>query len=316
MTNSSQQWINRISQHPTWYAWLAYAVFLLCNNGVNASVVWSEATRDSDNTVLWWEPVLWEYSSAIATLLLVPLLFKSFDRQPLRFGQPLRQLSWHLAAASLFCLAHVALMVAQRELVYGWLGQDYQFGPWLREFWYEYRKDVWGYVNFLVVYQMAGVLWRRVRGEASILADSDASTSAEAPALVADQPEPTVVMPLQHLLVKKLDKEFLVKVSAIEYLESCGNYVNLHSQGRIYPLRSTLAQLCEQLSRQGFYRVHRSFAVNHACIAELSYEPSGDGDIRLKSGVVVPLSRRYKDEFRAALLPQKTTSKSHQEDAE
>lgn len=316
VTNNSQQWINRISQHPTWYAWLTYAVFLLCNNGINASVVWSEATRDSDNTVLWWEPVLWEYSSAIATLLLVPLLFASFDQQPLRFGQPLRQLVWHVTAASLFCTAHVALMVAQREWVYGWLGLDYQFGPFWREFWYEYRKDAWGYVNFLVAYQLVGVLWRRVRGEASILADSDASTSSATSAPTAEQSEPTVVPPLQHLLVKKLDKEFLVKVSAIEYLESCGNYVNLHSQGRIYPLRSTLAQLCEQLSSQGFCRVHRSFAVNHACIAELSYEPSGDGDIKLTSGVVLPLSRRYKDEFRAALLPQKTTSKNHQQEAE
>lgn len=324
VTNSSQQWINRISQHPTWYAWLAYAVFLLCNNGVNASVVWSEATRDSANSLLWWEPVLWEYSSAVATLALTPLLFLSFDKEPLRFSQPLRQLLWHISAATLFCLTHVALMVALRELVYGLMGDDYQFGPWLRELWYEYRKDLWGYLNFLVMYQLIGVLWWRVRGEASVLADApggDApwhsaggSASDRLPSSnISDNLVPTVAQshapatpaPIQHLLVKKLDKEFLVKVTDIEYLESCGNYVNLHSQGRIYPLRSTLAQLALQLQSQGFYRVHRSFAVNHACIAELSYEPSGDGDIKLKSGVVLPLSRRYKDEFRAVWLPSK-----------
>lgn len=306
VTNNSQQWINRMSLHPTFYAWLAYAVFLLCNNGVNASVVWSEATRDSDNTLMWWEPVVWEYSSAVATLMLLPLLFVSFERQPLRFGQPLRQLAWHLAAASLFSVMHVTLMVACRELVYGWLGGDYQFGPLLREFWYEYRKDVWGYLNFFVIYQVVGVLWRRIRGEASMLADADSDPiSPSRSNTQAPVDEQSLPPPLKHLLVKKLDKEFLVKVTEIEYLESCGNYVNLHSHGRIYPLRSTLAQLCEQLQSQGFYRVHRSFAVNHACIAELSYEPSGDGDIKLTSGTVLPLSRRYKDEFRAALLPSK-----------
>lgn len=306
VTNNSQQWIKRISQHPTWYAWLAYAVFLLCNNGINASVVWSEASRNSDNTLLWWEPVLWEYSSALATLVVVPLLFASFDRQPLRFGQPLRQLLWHITAASLFSVVHVTLMVVCRELVYGLLGGEYQFGPLLREFWYEYRKDVWGYFNFLVVYQLIGLAWRRMRGEASVLAQSEPALDASVSQTTTDTLEKLPQAPLKHLLVKKLDKEFLVNVTDIDYLESCGNYVNLHSHGRIYPLRCTLAQLCEQLHSQGFYRVHRSFAVNQSAIAELSYEPSGDGDIKLKSGVVLPLSRRYKDEFRAALLPSKT----------
>lgn len=298
-----QWWINAISQRPFLYAWCGYALFLLLNNSINANTVWLEHSRDPLNTLAWWEPWLWEMSSATSTLLLVPLLFFSFDRQPLRFGQPLQQCLWHFGVSLMFCLAHVTLMVAQRELVYGWLGQPYDFGPLGRELWYEYRKDVWGYLNLLVTYQLCAMVWRRVRGEASVLAVAEtesAELTPEAPAAV--QPE-SPTKPLQHLLVKKLDKEFLLAVSAIEYLEACGNYVNLHSGGRIYPLRSTLSQLIEQLGKQGFSRVHRSFAVNHAFVAELSYEPSGDGDIRLKSGVTVPLSRRYKDEFRAGLLP-------------
>lgn len=298
-----QWWINAISQRPFLYAWCGYALFLLLNNSINANTVWLEHSRDPLNTLAWWEPWLWEMSSATSTLLLVPLLFFSFDRQPLRFGQPLQQCLWHFGVSLMFCLAHVTLMVAQRELVYGWLGQPYDFGPLGRELWYEYRKDVWGYLNLLVTYQLCAMVWRRVRGEASVLAVAEtesAELTPEAPAAV--QPE-SPTKPLQHLLVKKLDKEFLLAVSAIEYLEACGNYVNLHSGGRIYPLRSTLSQLIEQLGKQGFSRVHRSFAVNHAFVAELSYEPSGDGDIRLKSGVSVPLSRRYKDEFRAGLLP-------------
>ncbi|WP_245612904.1 LytR/AlgR family response regulator transcription factor [Rheinheimera texasensis] len=298
-----QWWVETLSRRPLLYAWLVYAVFILLNNSIEANTVWLEHSRDPLNTLDWWEPWLWEISSAIGTLVLAPLLFLSFDRQPLRFSQPLQQCLWHLVVSTLFCFGHVALMVAQRELVYGWLGQSYDFGPLARELWYEYRKDVWGYLNLLVTYQLCAMVWRRLRGEASMLAVAETETAeftSEAPAAI---PAESTAKPLQHLLVKKLDKEFLLAVSTIEYLEACGNYVNLHSHGRIYPLRSTLSQLIEQLAQQGFSRVHRSYAVNHAFVAELSYEPSGDGDIRLSSGVTVPLSRRYKDEFRAGLLP-------------
>lgn len=304
-----QWWVETISQRPLLYAWLVYAMFILLNNSIEANTVWLEHSRNPLNTLDWWEPWLWEISSATSTILLAPLLFLSFDRQPLRFCQPLQQCLWHFGVSLLFCLAHVGLMVTQRELVYGWTGDEYDFGPIARELWYEYRKDVWGYLNLLVTYQLCAMVWRRLRGEASVLAaaetdglQNDLADAQQDTPQSQSQKEPQF-RPLQHLLVKKLDKEFLLEVSAIEYLEACGNYVNLHSQGRIYPLRSTLSQLIEQLGNQGFSRVHRSFAVNHTVVAELSYEPSGDGEIRLKSGVTVPLSRRYKDEFRAGLLP-------------
>lgn len=298
-----QWWIETLSQRPLLYAWLVYAVFILLNNSIEANTVWLEHSRNPLNTLDWWEPWLWEISSATATLVLAPLLFLSFDRQPLRFSQPLQQCLWHFVVSTLFCFGHVALMVAQRDLVYGWVGEAYDFGPLARELWYEYRKDVWGYLNLLVTYQLCAMVWRRVRGEASVLAVAETESAGFTPEAPAAIPAESPAKPFQHLLVKKLDKEFLLAVASIEYLEACGNYVNLHSGGRIYPLRSTLSQLIEQLGKQGFSRVHRSFAVNHAFVAELSYEPSGDGDIRLKSGVTVPLSRRYKDEFRAGLLP-------------
>lgn len=304
-----QWWVETLSQRPLLYGWLVYAVFLLLNNSIEANTVWLEHSRDPLNTLDWWEPWLWEISSATSTMLLAPLLFLSFDRQPLRFSQPLQQCLWHFVVSTLFCFGHVALMVAQRELVYGWAGEAYDFGPIARELWYEYRKDVWGYLNLLVTYQLFAMVWRRLRGEASVLAAAEGNglqngqADATPDASQSQSQKESQFRPLQHLLVKKLDKEFLLEVSAIEYLEACGNYVNLHSQGRIYPLRSTLSQLIEQLGNQGFSRVHRSFAVNHAVVAELSYEPSGDGEIRLKSGITVPLSRRYKDEFRAGLLP-------------
>lgn len=84
-------------------------------------------------------------------------------------------------------------------------------------------------------------------------------------------------------------------------MESAGNYVNLHSGGRIYPLRSTLADLSKRLAEKGFCRTHRSYAVNFSAIDHITYQPSGDGKITLRNGSVVALSRRYKDEFKQRL---------------
>ena len=39
-------------------------------------------------------------------------------------------------------MLHVGGMVAMRKLVYAAQGDHYDFGPWLREFFYEYLKDV------------------------------------------------------------------------------------------------------------------------------------------------------------------------------
>jgi DNA-binding LytR/AlgR family response regulator len=84
-----------------------------------------------------------------------------------------------------------------------------------------------------------------------------------------------------------------VKVDNIEWMESAGNYVNLQSGGRIYPLRFTLVDLSKRLAEKGFCRTHHSFAVNFSAIDHISYQPSGDGDISLKkwhgSGVVQAL---------------------------
>lgn len=103
------------------------------------------------------------------------------------------------------------------------------------------------------------------------------------------------------MLVKKLDKEFLVRFDQVQWLEANGNYVNLHSNGRVYPLRTTLSKLEDQLIEQGFCRVHRRYLVNQAAIDHLSFQPSGDGELRLKEGVVLNVSRRYREAMRVSL---------------
>lgn len=281
----------QFDKRPQLYSYLLLALYFFINAAINASSVWMEHSHSGDNPLQLWEPIVWEYSSALSTLLLLPLLFWWFNRYPLQLSAIRRQLMAHLLGSLLFSMLHVGLMVAMRELVYHWQGGNYNFGPILREFFYEYRKDAWGYLSFVIGYRLLLFGYSRIKGEAHQL-DSAEGTADVQP---AKAPE--------HFLVKKLDKEFLIRSDDIEWLEASGNYVNLHSKGRIYPLRATLGNTLAQLSSKGFSRIHRSLAVNHNAIDSISYDSSGDGDILLKSGQQLALSRRYKDAFRAALQP-------------
>jgi DNA-binding LytR/AlgR family response regulator len=92
-----------------------------------------------------------------------------------------------------------------------------------------------------------------------------------------------------------------VKVDNIERMKTAGNYVNLESGGRIYPLSSTLENLSKRLAEKGFCRTHHPYPVNFSANGRISYQPSGDGEIRLNNGNVVVLSRTYKNEFKQRL---------------
>lgn len=280
--------LQRIDANKNKYIYLTAALYLFLNNTINASIVWSEHNREGSPDISFWEPLVWEYSSALSTFIILPMLFAFFRRNPITLGKLKKQIALHFIASVVFSMLHVAMMITFREGAYAIVGWDYNFGPLIREFWYEYRKDGWGYLTWLVIYNVVAMSYSRFKGEASPIANNE------------DEVSDSTTIP-EHFLVKKLDKEFLVKVSEIEWLESAGNYVNLHSNGRIYPLRTTLSQLTKRLTSVGFSRIHRSFGINHHAIDNIAYLPSGDGEITLKSGKKLALSRRYKDEFKQKL---------------
>jgi hypothetical protein len=277
----------RFDKHQARYVFLLVAAYLFINNSINATSDWMETTRDGSPDFAMWEPFLWEYSSAISTLCLMPVLLFSWRKIGSNFTHIPKQLLMHGLTVLIFSICHVTLMVWIRKLVYALADSHYDFGPVMREFFYEFRKDVWGYLFFFALYHLYNVVYSRLKGEANLIgAESQDHKTISAP---------------EHLLVKKLDREFLVKVMDIEWLESSGNYVNLHSGGRIYPLRATLGELAIRLADKGFSRIHRSYMVNHNAIEHISYQPSGDGEIKLKNGHTLNLSRRYKDEFKQRL---------------
>jgi hypothetical protein len=265
--------------------WIAGAVI---GAAANSATVLMDVRR-AGLAVASWEPVVWEWSSHLVSLALVPALVWFTRRVPMHLDTWRRSLPALLVGSVVWSLLHVAGMVLLRKLAYATQGEVYDFGSWPREFGYEYLKDVRGYAGVVVTIEAYRWFLRRLQGEASVLAAPD----DVAPVEPAGRPE--------RFLVRKLGKEFLVAAADVEWLQASSNYVNLHMRGRDYPLRTTMAVIETQLDPARFVRVHRSYIVNLDRIAQIEPLDTGDARIVMDDGAIVPCSRRYRDALRPSL---------------
>ena len=101
-----------------------------------------------------------------------------------------------------------------------------------------------------------------------------------------------------RFLVRKLGRDFLVRVGEIDWVEASGNYVNLYVGKRAYPLRETMIGIEQRLEPHGFLRVHRSAIVNLERIKALVPGEAGDGAVQLQDEQEVPVSGRYRKALR------------------
>lgn len=100
---------------------------------------------------------------------------------------------------------------------------------------------------------------------------------------------------LQRLMVNAGARFFFIKTSEILYLSAEEKYVNLHTEKGAYLMRETMTGLEARLDPSKFIRIHRSYLVNVDFIKELQPESHGDYLARLKNGVELPVSRRYRE---------------------
>ena len=233
-----------------------------------------------------WQPVVWETSSSLVALALVPAVVWCTRRFPLRLDDWRRLLALHLLGSLAWSILHVAGMVAIRKAAYASVGDSYDFGAWWREFGYEYLKDVRSYAGVVLTIEAYRLVLRRLQGEASLLSLPDEGPPVEP----VDRPE--------RFLIRKLGREFLIAANDIEWLQASGNYVNLRVRGHDYPLRSTLAGIETKLDPARFARVHRSYMVNLDRIASIEPLDTGDARVHMQDGAKLPCSRTYRADLR------------------
>ncbi len=229
-----------------------------------------------------------EGSSGLAVLVLIPLLVRFLSHLNLSFANLRWRAGWLVVGFFVFSLLHIAMFSALRWLVL----ESYEFGSVGLRLLYEMRKDLLTYVLVVVAIYAYQFILDRLQGEARFLAEGADQSDEAVDRLVSSRQR-------TQFLVKMLNREYLVRVDEIDWVESAGNYVLMHCGGRSYPMRSTLAGLAEELDQQQFLRTHRTAIVNLERVESLT--GSGDMKVELTTGDVVPVSRTYLPQVRGAL---------------
>jgi two-component system LytT family response regulator len=100
-----------------------------------------------------------------------------------------------------------------------------------------------------------------------------------------------------RIVVKTHGKLLLFKVDDVDWVESAGDYVNIHVRGEQHLLRETMAELEAKLDPARFMRIHRSTIVNVDRVKELELLFQGQYLVRLRDGTRLTASRSYKKQI-------------------
>jgi two-component system LytT family response regulator len=136
------------------------------------------------------------------------------------------------------------------------------------------------------------------------LADRLEGLLAQRP-LDAAAPPPPAPPPPDRLVVRDGDLLSFLEIEQIDWIQSAGNYVQVHSGGRTYLLRTTMDRIAQRLAGGGaFVRVRRSALVNVRAVARLERYAKGMFVLHLRSGARVISSRYHQPALRRLLRPE------------
>jgi two-component system LytT family response regulator len=96
---------------------------------------------------------------------------------------------------------------------------------------------------------------------------------------------------VSRLLVKDGEKEIFLAAEKIDWIEAADYYCCLHTRGRTYMLRESIADLSNRLDPRQFVRIHRSSVVNLDQIREIYREGQTEGTVVLIDGKKLRMSR-------------------------
>lgn len=266
-------------------AFLWFAAFGIAGQIIN---VWSYATEHERTGA--GAPVVkvafWEFSSTLVILTLVPLVIRAVSMAMPGQHDWKRLLAVHVPGVLLYSALHILGFVMLRKIGHAvFWGEAYIFtdNP-MREFAYEFRKDVFTYV-IIAAFIVLGRQFAQMKADLAIARRDAAAT--------------------KQLSVKSGGRTLYVTVADILAANSSGNYLELKTVARTLTLRMTLAALEDQVSAAGgqVVRVHRSWLINPSALRELKPTGSGDAVAVLENGDEVPVSRRFRERLGPSVSP-------------
>lgn len=92
-----------------------------------------------------------------------------------------------------------------------------------------------------------------------------------------------------HFFVRSDRKMIKVPLKEIQFIESIGDYMRIHLQGKTVMTRDTISSIETRLPERDFIRTHRSFIVSLSHIDSFTSEYIEIGEKQ------IPISRSYKD---------------------
>jgi LytTr DNA-binding domain len=248
----------------------AYLVLGFAHMVVNATSQLADR-RALGQAVDAWKPWVWEASSYLAWLALVPCIV-SLSLRLSSVNRGWLVVCGHALLSVPVSLVHTALLFALRTLAYASVGQEYRFADTLAGVVvYEYRKDLITYISIVLVWVLLTVLLSRPLGK--------------------PLPQPAEIPRFE---IREGSRKRWIGIDEIEWISAAGNYIELHGSFRNQLVRRTLSDVEGQLAGHGFVRVHRSRLVRKGAIESIVTRQSGDFDIKLQSGVLVLGSRRFR----------------------
>jgi two-component system LytT family response regulator len=105
--------------------------------------------------------------------------------------------------------------------------------------------------------------------------------------------DPVVVV--DRLAVRVSGEVHFIKLAEIRWIEGAGDYLRLHCRQGTPLIRDTFKELMPRLDVRQFVRIHKSAAINVACVARLRPAASGDYEVELDDGTVLTVSRVYRE---------------------
>lgn len=105
---------------------------------------------------------------------------------------------------------------------------------------------------------------------------------------------PAVAKWTDRLVVKQDQRTIVVMLADVQWIESDGNYVVLHSGRDKYQVRETLSSLESRLDPRRFMRIHRRTIVEMRAMKELQPWFGGDQIMILRDGTRLRVSRNYR----------------------
>jgi two-component system, LytTR family, response regulator len=115
-------------------------------------------------------------------------------------------------------------------------------------------------------------------------------------------PASIAVASADHIVVRDAERLSLLEIAQIDWFESAGNFVRVHSAGRAYLLRTTMDRIEQRLAgRDTFIRIRRSAIINVRAVATLERYDKSSYVVQLRSGAKVISSRYYQPALRRLL---------------